>query len=345
MRAWPLRPLVPLVLALLAAGLAGCDQFEDPDLAQIRDLEPDSGAVGSLLTIEADNLLDGTRVIFEDEVESPVAVLTLESVVTIVPEGAETGDIAIETGGERSSSRAPFTVIPAPPSTPVFFDPDVGAQVTSVSGECPGRSRSGDDSFIAVPLPFDFPFYGRAETQAFVSTNGLVTFGEPQPCDNSGTAGSFGNADEIAVLNFDLEPGIGGQILVNSSDPAKAVVTFREVPICGLSETSNTFQLVLFPDGRIRMNYGYVSTQGLSTQCVSSSISGSLVGITPRTATGRRNVSFTGQTPLSVGAQEGVFENFFLSRLFNLENRSLLFTPIVADGVFGGYQVELLTPA
>ena len=107
----------PLPLVLLPLAFAGCDQFEDPDLAQIQFLEPDSGAVGALVQIGAENLFNNTRVLFEDRVPSRVAALFLDRVVAIVPEGAVSGDIRLETGGELSSSRAFFKVIPEPPTT------------------------------------------------------------------------------------------------------------------------------------------------------------------------------------------------------------------------------------
>ena len=115
--------------------------------------------------------------IFADDVESPIALLFINDlVVTIVPEGAETGDVRLETGGELSSSRAAFRVVPAPPARSAQFDPQVGTPIPSFNGGC--GSDPLDDGFAAVPLPFSFPFYGRPQTQMFVTTNGVITFGE-----------------------------------------------------------------------------------------------------------------------------------------------------------------------
>lgn len=330
--------------AILAAALllGGCDQFEDPDIAQIRSIEPDSGAVGSLVEIEADNILDDTRVVFPEEIQSRVAVQFLDRVVTVVPAGAVSGEIVLESGGERSSSRVPFTVVPAPPSTPPFFESATGSRVETFTGGC-GTASATDDGFVAVALPFPFPFYGRAQTQMFVTTNGLITFGEPDPCENDDRLS--GAADRIAVLTLDLQPGIGGEVRVNASDSEKVVVTWREVPICGLPETSNTFQAVLFPDGRIRMNFGYISTRGVGTQCLRDVVSGSATGITPVDATALVRPTYTAQPNLTIGPGQGVVSPFFVGRLFDLENRSLLFTPLQEGDVFSGYRVELLTPA
>jgi hypothetical protein len=40
--------------------------------------------------------------------------------------------------------------------------------------------------------------------------------------------------------------------------------------------------------------------------------------------------------------QEFIVDRFFIGRLFAVENRSVLFTPLEESGVFAGYQVELL---
>jgi hypothetical protein len=333
------RPV--LALALLGASLPACDQFEDPDIAQIRSIDPDSGAVGSLVVIEAENLLDNTRVIFANEVASRVAALFLDRVAAVVPAGAVSGEVVLETGGERSSSRAEFTVIPAPPSTPAFFETETGAPIATFSGGC-GSALAVDDGFAAFDLPFTFPFYGRPQSEMFVTTNGLITFGAPRPCDNNGNTSDFATADKIAVLGLDLDPGSGGEVRVNTTDPEKVVVTWSEVALCGLEETSNTVQAVLFPDGRIRMNFGYLSTRGVGTQCRSDFVSGSIVGITPLAPSRLVQVTYTVEPSRAIGPDEAVFNPFFVDRFFDLENRALLFTPLLEAGVFSGYRIELL---
>jgi hypothetical protein len=340
------------LVPFLGLALAGCDQFEDPDIAQIRAIEPDSGAIGSVVQIDAENLLDNTHVIFNEEVESPVTALFVDRVVTIVPEGATTGDVVLETGGERSSSRRSFTVLPAPPSTPAFFETQTGERIATDEpinpsspafvGGCPTNAPAGDDGAARVVLPFTFPFYGRPHIEMFVATNGIITFGEPRPCDNNGNTSDFATADKIAVVGFDLEPGLGGEVRVNASNAEKVIVTWSEVPLCALDETSNTFQAVLFPDGRIRANFGLLSTRGVSTACTADRVFGSIVGLAPLAASRLVQASFGIQSPLTIGPQDAVFEPFFVDRFFNLENRSLLFTPLQDAGVFNGYRVEVL---
>ncbi|MBA2565716.1 MAG: hypothetical protein H0V09_09880 [Gemmatimonadetes bacterium] len=339
------RTLAGVAWALLAA--AGCDQFEDPDIAQIQSLEPDSGAIGSVVVIEAQNLLDDTVVIFEDEKRSPVNVLfqNPERVVTIVPQGAATGDVRLETGGERSSSRFPFTVIPAPPTTPAFFEDDTGSAVSAFLGGC--AALPSDDGYVEVPLPFAFPFYGRTHELAFVSTNGVITFADPRPCDNRGGTADFATADKIALVGFDLDPGVGGEIRVNAAGPDRVIVTWDDVALCNLPETGNTFQAVLFADGRIRMNFGYLSTRGIGVSgcepdVFNTIVTGSVTGITPLAPASLTQVTYSTQAPLTVAPREAVVNRFFVDRFFDLQNRSLLFTPLEEGGVFSGYRVELL---
>ncbi len=327
---------------LLPIALAACDQFEDPDVARIESIEPDSGAIGSLVILQANNLFNGTVVFFHDDVQSRVAaVFSDERIVTIVPEGATSGDVRVETAGERGADRVNFTIIPPPPSTPAFFEDATGQAVTDFT-PCLGRN-SLDDGFATFTLPFPFPFYGREQAEMFVSTNGLISFGQPTPCDNNGNTADFVTADKIVVLGFDLSPGDGGQVLVNVADPSQVVVTWSEVALFGLDETSNTLQAVLFPDGRIRMNYGYLSTRGIGAiQPLLEGISGSITGITPSNPTDLRDVTFSVQSPIEIDPTDAIVNRFFVDRFCDLENRSLLFTPLEAGGVFTGYRAELL---
>jgi hypothetical protein len=335
-------PIRPLPILLLPLALGACDQFEDPDVARIESIEPDSGAIGSLVIVHSDNLFNNTVVIFHDDVESKVAaVFSDERIVTIVPAGATSGDVRVETAGERGADRINFRIVPPPPSTPAFFETDTGQAITEYI-PCAGRNPL-DDGYAQFSLPFAFPFYGREQTEMFVSTNGLISFGVPTPCDNNGNTADFVTADKIVVLGFDLSPGNGGQVLVNVTDPSQIVVTWSEVALFGLSETSNTFQAVLFPDGRIRMNYGYTSTRGIGgQQPVVNGISGSVLGITSANPTDLRDVTFSVQSPVEIAPTDALVNRFFVDRFFDLENRSLLFTPLESGGVFSGYRAELL---
>ena len=90
------------------------------------------------------------------------------------------------------------------------------------------------------------------------------------------------------------------------------------------------------------MNFGYFSTRGVATGCLVNVASGSVTGITPLAPATLRRVTFTAEAPLTVGTQEGLYNPFFVSSYFNLENRSLLFTPIAEAGVFSGYRVEFV---
>jgi hypothetical protein len=334
--------LQPLRILLLPLALAACDQFEDPDVARIESIEPDSGAIGSLVIVHSDNLFNGTLVFFHDDVPSRVAaVFTDERIVTVVPEGAASGDVRVETAGERGADRANFKVIAAPASTPAFFEEATGDAVTGFT-PCSGRNPL-DDGYATFTLPFPFPFYGREQTEMFVSTNGLISFGQPTPCDNNGNTADFVTADKIVVLGFDLSPGNGGEVLVNVADPSQVVVTWSEVALFGLGGTSNTLQAVLFPDGRIRMNYGYLSTRGIGgQQPVVNGISGSVAGITSSNPTDLRDVTFSVQSPVEIAPTDAIVNRFFVDRFCDLENRSLLFTPLESGGVFAGYRAELL---
>lgn len=118
----------------------------------------------------------------------------------------------------------------------------------------------------AVPLPFDFPFFGKTYRTAYINVNGVVGFEkavsdsirEPQ-WDNVGLA-AFGRAN--------LHTGVaGGNIYVTTNSTAYAVI--RWATVCnysgdggdaGATEPTVNFAVVLFPDGQIRFTYGPITT-------------------------------------------------------------------------------------
>ncbi len=116
----------------------------------------------------------------------------------------------------------------------------------------------GDDDAQEVSLPFPFPYFDQTHTQAFVHSDGNLTFEEPE---SSSTRRSLDRAvigpPRIAPLFSDLDPSRVDTPVSTYSTTDRFFVTWNAVPIytgqnIGLRQT---FQLVLHRDGTIDFHY------------------------------------------------------------------------------------------
>ena len=122
----------------------------------------------------------------------------------------------------------------------------------------------GDDDTRPVALPFSFPFYGRSYQRLFVNSDGSLTFGEGDQGITERSLGQLrGGAPRIAALLRDLDPTVSQRGIFVSADAQRAVFTWLDVP--EYSDTGRgplqTFQITLFADGRIEMNYPSLTTR------------------------------------------------------------------------------------
>jgi hypothetical protein len=112
----------------------------------------------------------------------------------------------------------------------------------------------GDDDSREVPLPFAFPFFGKSYDKAFVNSDGNLTF---EAADSASTARTLARlisgSPRVAPLLADLDPSRGGRVTTSSSASA-FTVKWTEVPQFDKTD-KNTFELTLFPDGRISFSY------------------------------------------------------------------------------------------
>ena len=114
-----------------------------------------------------------------------------------------------------------------------------------------------DDDSREVALPFAFPFYGRAFDRVFVNSDGNLTFGEGDSASSPRRVGRLVQGPpRIAPLLTDLDPGAGGVISTEVTSD-RFVVTWRDLPSFE-STIKNTFEAVLYADGRIDFVYGAV---------------------------------------------------------------------------------------
>jgi hypothetical protein len=116
------------------------------------------------------------------------------------------------------------------------------------------RVALGDDDSAAVAIPFPFPYYGSAQTSAFINSDGNITLGEG---DNSSSdrslARMLSGAPRISPFFADLDPTSGGKIFVN------AVSDQYTVTWCGVrgfdSTRTTTVQATLLPDGSVELKF------------------------------------------------------------------------------------------
>ena len=126
-------------------------------------------------------------------------------------------------------------------------------------------SQIGDDDTARVSLPFAFPFFGITYQQIFVNSDGNLTF---LTGDTASTDRSLGRlaagAPRIAGLFMDLDPTRKQDSVRVLAEPGRFVVSWAGVPQyqgSGIG-VSQTFQIRLYPDGRIEIAYGGVTTDG-----------------------------------------------------------------------------------
>jgi len=121
----------------------------------------------------------------------------------------------------------------------------------------------GDDDAREVRLPFTFPFFGQAYTSVFVHSDGNVTFGAPDAASTPRSLDRLvSGPPRVAPLFRDLDPSQSSDGIHFVSEPARAVISWVQVPEFATVGTGKlqTFQLRLYPDGRIEFAYNGITT-------------------------------------------------------------------------------------
>ena len=113
----------------------------------------------------------------------------------------------------------------------------------------------GDDAAISAPVRFNFPFYGTSRTDAFVNSDGNVTFGEEDVASTERNVARFlTGPPRVSPFFADLDPSTAGRIYVNATSDLYSVTWCS---VRGFDSTRTiTTQLTLLPDGAIEFVYG-----------------------------------------------------------------------------------------
>lgn len=120
-------------------------------------------------------------------------------------------------------------------------------------------SCTGDDQAVTVNIGFTFNFYGTNYTAVNICSNGFLNFGTtstaytPASIPNTAAPNAL-----IAALWRDLNPSGGGTITYYSS-ATKFVASFNAVKNYANTSTQ-TFQVILTPDGKINVQWGSITT-------------------------------------------------------------------------------------
>jgi hypothetical protein len=168
------------------------------------------------------------------------------------------------------------------------LEPDTGAGLTL-----------GDDDSQRVTLSFGFPFYGRTYTEAFVNSDGNVTFGAKDDASTGRNVGRLVNGPpRVAPLLADFNPETGGTVSVQDLRD-HVTVTWRAVPQFEESD-KNTFQVSLWADGHVDLVYD---------QELSAIINEGVTGIAPGGAQGGL-VAVDFSTAVAVTGEGALAESF-----------------------------------
>jgi uncharacterized protein (TIGR03437 family) len=149
----------------------------------------------------------------------------------------------------------------------LIFQPDASGYRLTVGGDTfdLAASNSGarltlaDDDTTAIALPFAFTFFGQSYTQAWVNSNGTLTFGQ----GNTSYTGSYGDflagPAAIAGAFTDLDPSTSTDGVRVLRENGRIVVSWTNIPLAGSAGFAipplETFQIKLYPDNHFELTY------------------------------------------------------------------------------------------
>ncbi len=199
----------------------------------------------------------------------------------------EDGDGVVERMNTFMLSRRTITFQPTA-ATATKYRFETGGETYDQSAATAGTPLTGlgDDDTREVALPFAFPYYGSSYQKVFVNSDGNVTFGSGDAASSERSLGRMsGGQPRIAALFRDMDPAKVNDSVRVLADASRVVVSWVAVPeyLDRGYGTPQTFQIRLYPDGRIQIAYSGVETLE------------AVVGISPGSAQGTTAlVSFAG---------------------------------------------------
>ena len=168
------------------------------------------------------------------------------------------------------------------------LDPDGPDHVwTDISASGVNLGMAGDDQIVNVALPFTFRFYGLAQTQMQVCSNGWVGFNNDLPYYwNEPIPSIYGPNNVIYAFWDDLYLPYGGAVYyLDDSVHGRVIVQWHAVPHINGVDGPYTFQAQLYSNGEI-----YILYQDMGNQAVASAT----VGVENPVSTNGLQVSYDG---------------------------------------------------
>jgi len=174
---------------------------------------------------------------------------------------SSTGDVVVVEADSQ------LLVVPNPfdlPGKQVVFEPVIRNRYSYVSDNAHFDSDASDplsieddDSTELTLNDFAFPFAGKAYKQLFVNSNGNITFdsGDPEPPNLENL---MDGPPRIAAFFADLDPESAGSILVRQTKDFATITWFKVPEFFSHDQFAygeNTFQIILYPTGRIDLVY------------------------------------------------------------------------------------------
>jgi hypothetical protein len=112
----------------------------------------------------------------------------------------------------------------------------------------------------AIPIGFAFPFFENSYSEIFVGSNGLLTFGAGSADRNNSNIPSATSPNNLIAMWWDdLNPSNAGHVFYYHDIQAnRFIVSFDSIPnyLYPSGTGSLNFQAVLYPTGKIILNYG-----------------------------------------------------------------------------------------
>lgn len=156
-------------------------------------------------------------------------------------------------------------------NTAVIFTPDETTASHYRGSKAEGLTDFPTDPTLANPVTFDtdpqpaaildetFTFYGVEYDSFSIGSDGFVAFGEaPAKGTDATSLDAHFAQPRISVLSRDLDVLAGDVSYLQTED--RLAVTWENVPDTAKGDTSNSFQLEMFFDGRIQLSYLDVQT-------------------------------------------------------------------------------------
>ena len=145
------------------------------------------------------------------------------------------------------------------PGGPTYSWIDISASGTEVT-------LGDDEATTAIGIGFGFPYYDSTYNELFIGSNGIVAFDEGLASRANSDLPNTDFTSLIAMWWDDLDPRQGGHIYYYyDAANERFIVSFEDIRFySGTSGTGSlNFQLVLKPDGAIKLQYGVMDPGSL----------------------------------------------------------------------------------